>query len=156
MIAFSLFRPGFWMDLIVEPFKLQDGQALIDGSADIPAGSRVRLHIAGEDEIGNPREFVTLLTLGEGDSTRERFVDAGVELLEDNGKALVDMVGFDSAAERAGLMFDQVIRQVEVPQPQPPKELIFIPALLLLVPLVLVQRRRARGEASGAGREAKA
>ncbi|NVK42862.1 MAG: TRAP transporter permease [Oceanospirillaceae bacterium] len=156
VIAFSLFRPGFWMDLIVQPFQSLDGQALIEGSVDIPAGAQVRLHIAGEDEIGNPRDFVTLLTLGEGENTRERLVDAGVELLDDNGKALVDMVTFDSAAERAGLMFDQVIMDVEVPQSQPPKELIFIPALLLLVPVVMMQRRRRQHEGGAVRKSARA
>ncbi|MFC6672609.1 TRAP transporter permease [Marinobacterium aestuariivivens] len=156
VIAFSLFRPGFWMDQIVEPYQARGGEALLDGSVDIPAGAQVRLHIIGEDAIGNPREFVTLLTLGEGDTTRERLVEAGAELMDDNGKALVDMVTFDSAAERAGLMFDQVIAQVEVPQSQPPKELIFIPALLLLVPLVLIQRRRRTTEAAASGTTARA
>ena len=63
-------------------------------------------------------------------------------MIELDGKVVVDMVGFDSQAQRAGLTFDQQIAQVEVPQDQPPKELMFIPALLLLTPIVLLQRRR--------------
>jgi hypothetical protein len=151
VIAFSLFRPGFWMDMITEPYKAYPGQALMQGDIDIPDGSKVRLHIAGEDEIGNPREFVALLALGSGENTKARLTDAGLELFENNGKTLVDAVGFSSTAEKAGLMFDQVIESVEIPQSQPPKELIFIPALLLLVPVVMMQRRR-RETQSGAVR----
>ncbi|GGO87621.1 C4-dicarboxylate ABC transporter [Marinobacterium nitratireducens] len=146
LIAFSLFRPGFWMDMIVPPYESRPGQVLLDGSGDIDAGSRLRLHIEGVDDIGNPRSFVAVLTLGEGDNTVDRLADAGLELLDSDGKVLVDMVGFGSRAEDAGLMFDQVIERVEVPQWQPPKELIFIPALLLLVPVVALQRRRRRSE----------
>jgi len=146
VIAFSLFRPGFWMDMLFAPYQQRDGQVLLDESVDIAAGAPLRLHIEGVDDIGNPRSFVAVLTLGEGENTRERLADAGVELFDNGGKVLVDAVNFGSPAETAGLMFDQVIAQVEVPQPQPPKELIFIPALLLLVPLVMVQRRRQRAE----------
>jgi TRAP transporter 4TM/12TM fusion protein len=142
LIAFSLFRPGFWMDRIVDPFEVRDGAALLDEALDIPSGTSVRLHILGEDEIGNDRRFVVLLPTGEGDNTRDRLMDAGVELMEDGGKALVDAVSFDSRAEHAGLTFDQVIERIEIARPQPAKELIFIPALLLLVPLVMMQRRR--------------
>jgi TRAP transporter 4TM/12TM fusion protein len=156
VIAFSLFRPGFWMDMISEPYQSYSGTALMQGELDIPDGSQVRLHIDGEDEIGNPREFVTLLTLGSGASTQERLSDAGLELYDSNGKTLVDAVGFSSTAEKAGLMFDQVIETVEVPQDQPPKELIFIPALLLLVPVVMMQRRRRDSESKGAAQKAQA
>jgi TRAP transporter 4TM/12TM fusion protein len=156
LIAFSLFRPGFWMDRLFEPYQPGDGAVLLDESTDIPAGANVRLHILGEDDIGNARRFVAVLKTGEGDTTRDRLMDAGVELLDDDGKALVDAVTFDSRAEHAGLTFDQVIEKIEVPQDQPPKELIFIPALLLLVPLVMLQRRRRITEQSAAQRKGKA
>jgi hypothetical protein len=150
LIAFSLFRPGFWMDRLVDPYEARDGAALLDEAVDIPSGTSLRLHVLGEEAIGNARNFVVLLPAGEGENTRDRLMDAGVELLDDNGKALVDAVTFDSRAEHAGLTFDQIIERVEIAQPQPPKELIFIPALLLLVPLVMMQRRR-RGVEPQAG-----
>lgn len=142
VIAFSLFRPGFWMDMIVEPYRSEAGTALISDTVETQANSQVRLHILGEDEIGNPREFVTLLTLGSGDNTRDRLIDAGIELIDENGQAVIDYIGYDSPAQNAGLHPFQVIQKIDIAQPQPPKELIFIPALLLLVPVVLLQRRR--------------
>jgi hypothetical protein len=51
-------------------------------------------------------------------------------------------VAFDSPAQAAGLDWDQKIRGVLVPQSQPWKELMFIPALIVLGLIVLVQRRR--------------
>jgi len=45
---------------------------------------------------------------------------------------IIDGVAFDSPAEQAGLDFDQVIQQVSVPQSSLPKQLMFIPALLLM------------------------
>ncbi|MEH6651718.1 MAG: TRAP transporter permease [Motiliproteus sp.] len=144
LIAFSLFRPGYWMDKIVAPYQSVPPSVLVSGSQDIPAGAELRLHLKGEDSVGNPRNFVALLELGEGADTKERLLNAGLELLGSNDKVVVDMVGFDSHAEKMGLSFDQQIAELEVPQPQPRKELIFIPALMLLIPIVLLQRRRRK------------
>ena len=52
-------------------------------------------------------------------------------MLEDDS-VIVDGVSFDSPAEAAGLDFDQVIQSVSVPKGSLPKELMYIPALLLL------------------------
>ncbi len=148
-IAFSLFRPGYWMDMLVPAYAEMQGSTLIQQGSDIAAGSQVRLSVLGEDEVGNPRSFVVPLTLGEGQNSRERLASSGVELIDVDGRVVVDMVHFGSAAEDAGMAFDQVIERVDVPQSQPAKEWLFIPALLLLVPIIMVQRRRrARADAA--------
>jgi hypothetical protein len=43
----------------------------------------------------------------------------------------VDNVVFSSRAEKAGIDFDQEILNVQVPSQAAPKELMFIPALML-------------------------
>jgi len=63
-------------------------------------------------------------------------------LLDDDGKVLVDNATFDSKAQAAGFDFDQVITQLLVPASQPSKFLFFIPALVLLALIFLLQRRR--------------
>jgi len=156
LIAFSLFRPGFWMDMISPPYQVVAASQLTSGTLDIPAGAELRLHIDGEDAVGNHRSFVSLLALGEGSNTEDRLVGVGLELLNSGDKVVVDNVGFGSRAEAVGLAFDQVITSVEVPQNQPWKELIFIPALLLLVPIVVMQRRRRDPDAEVKARAAAA
>ena len=147
LIAFSLFRPGFWMDRIVEPYDRVQPQAVVETMQNVAPGTELRLWVDGMDAVGNPRSFVTLLELGEGDNGFDRLADTGLELLEQDGKLIVDFVGFDSAAEKAGLAFDQQITSVQVPVDQPPRELIYIPALGLLVLLALYQRRRRPADA---------
>ncbi len=142
LIAFSLFRPGFWMDRIVEPYQQIAPQALVQAADDIAPGTELRFWIDGEDAVGNQRSFLANLVLGEGADGAERLANTGVELLENNGKTVVDFVAFDSAAERAGLAFDQVITGVEAPQAQPAKQLMYIPAGILLLGLIALQRRR--------------
>ena len=62
---------------------------------------------------------------------------------------IIDNATFDSPAQLAGLDFDQKILTVLVPANQPSKFLMFIPALVLLGLIILLQRRRnANGSAA--------
>ena len=72
-------------------------------------------------------------------------MSAGLELRQEEGRTFIDLVQFGSAAERAGLDFDFEITSVLLVNPRPPKEIMWIPALILLGVIVLVQRRRAPG-----------
>ncbi len=146
LIAFSLFRPGFWMDRIVAPYQQISPTALVQAADDLAPGTELRFWIDGEDDVGNPRSFVANLTLGQGDDGLSRLADTGIELIDNDGKTVVDYVAYDSAAEHAGLAFDQVITGVEAPQAQPPKQLIYIPAIALLALLIVLQRRRRKEE----------
>jgi TRAP transporter 4TM/12TM fusion protein len=142
LVAFTLFRPGFWMDMVYPPFNETDPSQLEQVAGELPAGSELRLNIAGLDDIGDPRNFVALLPLGEVGSGAERLAAAGLELAENDGKIVVDNAVAGSAAANAGLDWDQVITGVLVPSDQPWKELMFFPALLVLGLVVLMQRGR--------------
>jgi hypothetical protein len=74
----------------------------------------------------------------------ERLSAAGLDVLIDGDEALVDNAGFDSPAEAAGLEFDQKIVAVKEPVYQPPKELMYIPALAVLGLIIFMQRGRQR------------
>ncbi|WP_134678252.1 TRAP transporter permease [Ectopseudomonas khazarica] len=142
VVAFSLFRPGFWMDMVHDPYQdippAQLAQAL-DGVED---GSSLRLRIRGEDAVGDPREFSLLLPVPDGATGEERLQKLGLNLYEEDGKVLVDSVAFGSMAADAGLEFDQQILKVRAPTDRWVKELMWIPAFLLFGLIVLLQRRR--------------
>ena len=64
---------------------------------------------------------------------------------------MVDNVDFGSVAQKAGLDWDQVVLLVRAPANQPWKELMYIPALLLLGLIYVMQRkRREKSEAADA------
>ena len=148
LIAFSLFRPGFWMDRIVPPFQEMSAQEFVQAADNLEQGTELRLWLEGEDDVGNARRFMAILPAGEGNNGSERLASIGVELLENDGRMVVDYVAFDSTAEKAGLRFDQVLTGVEVPQQQPAKQLIYLPTLVLLVLLGWWQRRRRQNKAT--------
>ncbi|MEL6964063.1 MAG: DUF3394 domain-containing protein, partial [Pseudomonadota bacterium] len=154
LIAFSLFRPGFWMDMIVPPFKDVAPAAIVQAFEETPSGSELRLRVAGLDQFGSPVEFVAPVAMPEGSSGEEKLEAAGITLREDGDKILIDDVAFDSAAQKAGLDWDQEILDVRQPADQPSKYWIYLPVLLILGGVIWLQRRRSGATAGTATAEA--
>ena len=150
LIAFSLFRPGFWMDRIVDPYTNLTPATLTQSldELNIEAGTDLRIWIEGEDDVGNARSFLAIMQLPEGATAADKLQAAGVELLETDNGVVVDFVEFDSVAAQAGLAFDQIITSVDVPSNQPAKQWIYAPTFLVLFLIVMLQRRRKETSAS--------
>ena len=142
LIAFTLFRPGFWMDMVVPPYSEVASTEIAEAAAQTDAGAYLRLRVSGLNDLGDPLEFVALLPIGEGATGAEKLENAGLVFREEGNKMIIDDVAFDSAAQNAGLDWDQEILRVLKPEPQPSKYLMFLPALLLLGAVVLLQRGR--------------
>ncbi len=152
LVAFSLFRPGFWMDMVYAPYNDVAPSEIAEAAAEAPAGEYLRLKVAGVNDVGDPIEFTALLPIGNEATGQERLDASGVTLIDgDDGAVIVDDVAFDSPAQEAGLDWDQQILSVQVPNEQPTKYLVFIPALLVLALVVLMQRGRGpRGKPAAA------
>ncbi len=144
LIAFTLFRPGFWMDMIVSPYDKTAPVQLEEVMGKLEAGSELRLIVEGEDDVGDPMTFTAILPVGDGASGKEKLEAIGLELLIEGEEVIIDNAAFDSASQKAGLDFDQKIKEVLVPANQPAKEWLYIPALVILGLLILLQRRRNR------------
>ncbi|MAS07216.1 MAG: C4-dicarboxylate ABC transporter [Ahrensia sp.] len=143
LLAFTFFRPGFWMDMIYPPYEDVAPTEIAAAAGDIPAGESLRMRISGMDAVGDVREWVVLLPLPEGASGDERLEAAGLTIIDRDGKMIIDDVAFDSPAQKVGLDWDQEIIRVLKPASPPTKYLMYIPALLLLALVIWAQRRRA-------------
>ena len=143
LIAFTLFRPGFWMDMVSPPYTEVEPTEISQAAFDTPVGEYLRLRVAGLNDLGDPIEFVALLDIEEGATGEERLENAGLAFRNDGDKLIIDDVSFGSAAANAGLDWDQEVLRVLQPANQPTKYLMFIPALLLLGLVVFLQRGRA-------------
>jgi TRAP transporter 4TM/12TM fusion protein len=143
LVAFSLFRPGFWMDMIYPPYAERAPAEIADAAFNTRPGDELRLRVAGLDQYGAPIEFVAILPIGDEPTGEERLAAAGLTLVDRDGKTIIDDVAFDSPAQAAGLDWDQEVLRVLRPVPQPTKYLMYIPALLMLAGVVWLQRRRA-------------
>jgi hypothetical protein len=144
LIAFTLFRPGFWMDEIYPPLESRSASDIFDIAGTMPVDSQIRIRIVGEDIEGREIDKVVMLPLGAAGSGEDRLFEAGLELIIDDDKVIVDNVVFGSTAERQKIDFDYEIASVQVPADRPPRQLFYVPALLLLGLIVMLQRRRRR------------
>jgi TRAP-type uncharacterized transport system fused permease subunit len=150
LITFTMFRPGFWWDMVYPPTADRPGAEIMEYVEDVPADKPIVLKASGMTIDGDEVTTYVRLEIPAGDTPEQRLMDAGLELSPDGEKMAVDFVGFGSPAEDAGIQFGWTIDAVQVDLERPPKELMFIPALVLLGLLAFGQlRRRAREEAAG-------
>ncbi|MCH9011545.1 MAG: TRAP transporter permease [Proteobacteria bacterium] len=142
LIAFTLFRPAFWMDQIYPPLESVSATNLYEVAERMPVDAQIRIRVMGEDIEGRKIDKVVMLPLGAAGSGKDRLFEAGLELLFDDGKVIVDNVVFGSTAERQKIDFDFEIASVEVETDRPAKQWFYLPALIALGLIIMLQRRR--------------
>jgi hypothetical protein len=146
LVAFTMFRPGFWMDRIYPPLEAVSATEIYAIAEDMREGAQIRIQIKGEDLEGREIDKVVMLPLGAKAPGKDRLMEAGLELRFEEGKVFVDNVVFGSVAERQKIDFDFEIPSVQKQADRPPKQLFYIPALLLLGMIIMLQRRRPKAE----------
>jgi len=144
LVAFTLFRPGFWMDFLYPPYESLPGKEVFRLVEQANPGDFVRLRVKGETLRGDEVEKTVKLRIGEAGTPEQRLRKLGVTLEEDEGKIIVFDVQFRSEAAKLGLDLDFEVVAVEIPADRPPRQLLFIPALLLLGLVTMAQLRRRR------------
>jgi len=142
LIAFTLFRPAYWMDQIYPPLESKPASEIYDIAEMMPVDSQIRIHVVGEDLEGRVIDKTVMLPLRAAGSGEDRIFEAGLELIVDDGKTIVDNVVFGSAAEKQRIDFDFEIVSVEVKTDRPLKQWFYLPALFLLGLIIMLQRRR--------------
>lgn len=143
VIAFTLFRPGFFWDRIWPEYQYSPGTTISQHLMNGTPNEKLRLQVTGENFEGKRISKTVQLTIPEGTTADLRLQALGLTLVKDDKQQMVvDLVDFGSAAEQAGIDFDWIIQRVEVANERPPKQLMFIPTLLVLGLIALNQRRR--------------
>ncbi|MBZ9559847.1 MULTISPECIES: TRAP transporter permease [unclassified Modicisalibacter] len=150
LVAFTLFRPGFWMDMIHDPYRDVPPAQFERALGNLDKGDNLRVQVDGVDAYGNPTSFFVLIPAPEGATGTERMDNLGLQLMQEDGKTLVDMTTFGSQAEELGFEFDQQIVSVKAPVERWAKEWMWIPGLAVFVLVVLLQQRRRRGSSTPA------
>lgn len=146
LIALLLFRPGLVWDRVFPPLIEEPAAQLESYVADMDPGSSLRLVLQGEKMSGKIFTKTIMLEIGAEATGAERLAGVGFATREEEGKILIDNVVFSSAAEKAGIDFDQEILNLQVPTHRLPKELVYLPTLLLYAFLYLLQAQRRKKE----------
>lgn len=142
LIAFTLFRPDFAWNKVFPPYQDIDGSSIVNAVETLPEDAQARLWVSGETLEGRQVNQLVILPAGHKGASEERFRNMGLEVLVDGKNLVIDSVDFNSEAQKAGIDFDWTIDRMEMPSERLPKQLMWIPALLLLLLIFLGQRRR--------------
>lgn len=154
LIAFTLFRPGFFWDKMFPPYIEKPGNELIQIVEGMEPGTMLRISVKGETMAGEAYVKALMLPVGNAESGVERLSEIGFEIRNDDGRIRVNNVVFSSKAEKMGLDFDQEIRKINIPSERLPKQIMFLPAVALLALVYALQRKRrdALGTVATGGR----
>ncbi|MBS1255715.1 MAG: C4-dicarboxylate TRAP transporter large permease protein DctM [Deltaproteobacteria bacterium] len=142
LISFTLFRPGFWWEMAFPSNSIVEPTKIVEIAEQIPENHKLQLHVEGENLDGDLISKMVVLPMGDIASGKKRLETAGLEFREEKDRVFVDMVVFDSLAQKAGIDFDWEILSVQVPTDQPPKQWMYLPAILLLALVIVGQRQR--------------
>lgn len=146
LVAFTLFRPGFWWDEFYPPTEIIPANRIVEQAAKAPEDGKLQMVVQGETLDGKFMTRTVLLPLGRAGDGAQRLADAGLEVRDEGGKVLADNIVFGSEAQKVGIDFDWEIVNLQVEADRPPKHLMFIPALALLGFVAWSQRRRKEPE----------
>jgi hypothetical protein len=151
LIAFTLFRPGFWLDRVQPEFDVRSGTEILKIVETLPADTELLITVSGPNYDNPDRTDVTTLTLplgAIGDSAK-RLGEIGINIAIDGDKALFEEPLPASKFKRLSNSYDfyddanpVIVSAVKVPNNRMLKEVFYIPALFLLGLVIMLQRRR--------------
>jgi len=144
LITFTLFRPGFWWDMLYPPFDEVPAAQMSALIEQAPAGSGKRIWVEGMNMDGDDIRKGVLLPLGEPGTARERLARAGLTVMAQGDELLIAAVKFGSPAAKLGIEQGFRIVSAEVPADRPAKEWLYLPALALLLLVMGLQRTRQK------------
>jgi len=154
LVAFTLFRPGYWLDQIQAPFKETQPTQIYETIGNMTPGESIDLVVSGPD-FDSPDGKLTSTTLrvvvpADGDG-QARLASVGLPVVIEGDIAKVEEpLPQTPYFESIGTLFDfygdkpVVVSTIRQEASRWPKEIFYIPALLLLGLVFLSQRRRMR------------
>ncbi len=148
LVAFTLFVPSVWLDLVQPPFREIPPARFEEAVANAPSDARLRLLIRGPDFNTGEMTQTTLAMDIEGETAQERIRNSGLLLFPEDDAVRLDepMFGTSTAEKLSNFDFyadtPVTLAQVQAPADRLPAQVFYIPALLLLGLVILLQRRR--------------
>lgn len=150
LIAFTLFRPGYWLDQVDPRYEFRPGTELIEIAESMPADARLRVEIRGPDfdYLDEVTQTTVLLDLGEEGPGAERLGRQGIIVVNEGEDAILEEPFAGTPFFTTFRIFEfygdefVTVGNVQMERERIAKEVFYIPALLLLGFVIMMQRRR--------------
>jgi TRAP transporter 4TM/12TM fusion protein len=143
-ICFTLFRPGFWLDMVAEPFsQIPPTEVFAEAEANDP-GDSIFVRFRTQNALGEDIDKLVRVTLGEGKTGDQRLRAAGLSLNKLADEVMVTSVRLGSQTAKFGIHGGDTVVAVARPTDRPSPQWFMLPALALLGLIFMVQGRRKR------------
>jgi TRAP transporter 4TM/12TM fusion protein len=143
LLCFTLFRPQFWMNMIYPPFETTPAARIASVIDATPDGGALRLRLQTTDITGEEVIKTVRLKLGPPAPAAERLAAAGVGVSGMASAPVLTSIRPGSEAARLKLKPGDKVESLSVANKDRPSAFLFaVPAIVLLVALALLQRRR--------------
>ena len=154
LVAFALFLPDFFINRIQPPFINEAPSSIVEVLDQANVGDEIRLIVQGPDfDTLENKSLTIVLPIESQASGEDRLNDFGLAFInEESLMKLEEPFGATTFSDNLGTFdfYDDkpvIIADIQVPSGQFPKEIIFIPAFILLGLISFLQiRRRRSGE----------
>jgi TRAP transporter 4TM/12TM fusion protein len=151
LIAFTLFRPGYWLDQVQPPFTTSAPTQLTEVVGSASPGDEVRLRVSGPDfnDATKTAESSLVFNVGNQADAAARLQAQGLQVVTEGDVVKLEEPAFGSKFSKLGETLDfygdKPVTVVEVRTETTgrwPKEIFYLPALLLLGLVIASQKRR--------------
>lgn len=154
LVAFTLFRPGFWLDRVVTPYEISLPDQIHQIVAEAPRDEVLTLVIKGPDfDTGEIASTTILVPLGEKQEASARLEKAGLLIDIENERALVEepfpaTPFFETIGKEFDYYADEPVEISQIKQKAERifKEVFYLPAFALFGLIFLAQKRRKMKE----------
>ena len=147
LVAFTLFVPNVWLDMVQAPFRTVEPAEFEQALAKAAEGEELRLLIRGPDFNTGETAETTLVVNVEGEAGT-RMANTGLLLMPEADVVRLDEPAFGTETAEALIDFDfysdapVTLASVQMARERLPAQVFYIPALLLLGLVIVLQRRR--------------
>jgi len=149
LVAFTLFIPGFWLNKVQDRFEQQAPTSLTMLTDELESGQRLRFVVQGPSfTTGNATSLTISHVVSEDAPATGRLQSAGLLVQAEGDRLYLEEPVFGSDYQsRLGDFDFYMDTRVEVTEvlleaDRLPKQIFYIPALLLLGLVIMMQRRR--------------
>jgi len=142
-LTFVIFRPGYFWDQVQAPYQNLPGSEIFKVADNMKKGDRLQFVVSGETIEGVQRTYTFALPLAEGKTGQERINETGLRLDNLLGPMEVSTITplnkQIEAIKTAGVDSGWVIDSVRVDNDRLPKQIVLIPAFILMFLLAFRQ-----------------
>ena len=152
LVAFTLFRPGFWLDRVVAPYEIFEPTEIFEVVDSMGPGEVLTIVVGGPDfDTGERATTTILVSLDPGDDANDRLSNAGLLIdLQSQFAVIEEPFPGTPFFESIGKSFDYYgeqpvhIAEVKKKAKRIAKEVFYLPATCLFLLVLVSQRRRMR------------